>query len=77
MAVEEPLRRVVAVRLGQAVGIFLGGDFLPVGEVEWNFDQRRIGDINLLVNSPTASLKLRRLSNTPKAQEYGQSSWGQ
>ena len=44
MAVEEPLRRVVAVRLGQAVGVFFGGDFLPVGEVEGDFDQSRVGD---------------------------------
>jgi len=39
MAVEEPLCRVVTVRLGQAIGVFLGGDFLPVGEVEIDFDQ--------------------------------------
>ena len=49
MAVEQPLGRVVAVRLGQAVGIFLGGDFLPVVEVEGDFDQRGVGDTDLLV----------------------------
>jgi len=37
MAVEKPLRRVVVVWLGQAVGVFLSGDFLPVGKVEGDF----------------------------------------
>lgn len=32
MAVEQPLRGVVGVGLGQAVGVALGGDLLPVGE---------------------------------------------
>ena len=45
MAGEEPLRRVVAVRLGQTVRVLLGGDGLPVGEVEGNFDEGGVSDL--------------------------------
>ena len=38
VAVEQPLRGVVGVGLGQAVGVALGGDLLPVGEVETNLE---------------------------------------
>ena len=48
-AVEEPLRRVVALRLGQAVGVLLRRDLLPMGKVEGDFDERGIGDVHLLV----------------------------
>ena len=34
VAVENPLRRVVGIGFGQAVGVAFGGDVLPVGEVE-------------------------------------------
>ena len=60
MAVEEPLRRVVAVRLGQAVWVFLGGDFLPVGEVEGDFDKVCIRNLQLLIEFVLTSLKSRR-----------------
>ena len=33
MAVEEPLGGVVGVGFGQAVGVALGSDLLPMGEV--------------------------------------------
>ena len=36
VAVENPLRRVVGIGFGQAVGVAFGGDLLPVGEVERN-----------------------------------------
>ena len=35
VAVEKPLCRVVRMRLRQALRVFLGGDSLPMGEVEW------------------------------------------
>ena len=38
VAVEQPLRGVVGVGLGQAVGVALGCDLLPVGEVEGDFE---------------------------------------
>jgi hypothetical protein len=34
VAVEKPLRRVAGIGFGQAVRVFLGGDALPVAEVE-------------------------------------------
>jgi hypothetical protein len=37
MAVEDPLGGVVGVGLGEAVGILLGSDLLPVVEVEGDF----------------------------------------
>jgi hypothetical protein len=36
VAVENPLRRVVGIGFGQTFGVTFGGDFLPVGEIEWN-----------------------------------------
>ena len=50
MAVEEPLRRVVAVRLGQAVWVFLGGHFLPMGKVEGDLYKCRVSNGEFLVN---------------------------
>ena len=52
VAVEQPLRRVAGKRLRQAIGIFLSGDFLPVGEVEGDFFERRVGRKDLLVDFP-------------------------
>lgn len=40
LAVEKPLRRVVRMRLRQAVRVSFGGDSLPVGEVEGDFSKR-------------------------------------
>ena len=48
---KEPLGRVVGVGLGQAIGVLFLGGFGPVGEVEGNFDQGGVGDIELLVNA--------------------------
>ena len=59
MAVEEPLRRVVAVWLGQAVRVFLGGDLLPVGEVEGDFNNYRCRNSQILINLPHFFFKLR------------------
>ena len=39
VAVEQPLRGVVGIGLGQAVGVALGSDLLPVGEVEGDFSK--------------------------------------
>ena len=41
VTVKNPLGRVVGVGLRQAVGIAFGGDLLPVGEVEGDFDEGR------------------------------------
>ena len=60
MSVEKPLRRVVRMRLRQAVRVFLGGDSLPVDEVERNFRQRLICDLDRLVNSSDVSVEIRR-----------------
>ena len=35
---KNPLGRIIRVGLGQTVGVFLGGDFLPVFEVEGDFN---------------------------------------
>ena len=45
VTVKDPLGRVVGVGLRQAVGVAFGGDLLPVGEVEGNFDEGGVGDI--------------------------------
>ena len=45
VALEEPLRRVVRVGIGQAVGVLFVGDFLPVVEVEGDFRKRCISDL--------------------------------
>ena len=49
MSMENPLRRVVGVRLGQAVGIFLLSYFCPIVEVERDFDHCVCSDIEFLV----------------------------
>ena len=75
MAVEEPLRRVVAVRLGQAVGVFLGGDFLPVGEVEGDFDEGSVRDIHLLVEFSNLALELIGGAEAPDGNYVGCVIW--
>ncbi len=47
MTIEKPLGRVAGIGLGQAIGVFLGGNFLPVGEIKGDFCERHIGDVNL------------------------------
>ena len=65
VAVEKPLGRVVAVGLGQTVGVFLGGDFLPVLEVEGDFDESSVCDIKLLVNFSYCFVVIGRSTITP------------
>ena len=64
MAVEQPLRRIARMRLRQAVRILLGGDFLPVSEVERDFDDCPFRDVELAVDLRTAS------SNSPDSQKH-------
>jgi len=39
MAVEQPLRWIIGIRVRQAVRVFLGSDLLPMREIERRFDQ--------------------------------------
>ena len=52
MAVEDPLSGIIGIRMGEAVGVMLHGDPVPVIEVEWNLDQGCIGNVQLLIDSP-------------------------
>ena len=65
MAVEYPLGRIIGVGFGQAVGVFFLCDFCPVVEVERDFDQRGVGDIQLLVNAPHLFVVFRRRTEAP------------
>ena len=42
MALEEPLGGVVAVRFGETVRVFLGGDLLLAFEVERDLNERGV-----------------------------------
>ncbi len=65
MAVEQPLRGIVGIGLGQAVGVFLGRNLLPMGEVEGNLYKGRIGDIELLIDPPHFASERRRTAEAP------------
>ena len=71
VAVEQPLRGVVGVGLGQAVGVALGGDLLPVGEVEGDFDQRGVGDVQLLVDAANGFVVFGGGAEAPDGGEVG------
>ena len=49
VAVEDPLCGVVGIGFGETVGVAFGGDLGPVVEVEGDFDESGVGDIQLLV----------------------------
>ena len=49
MPIEEPLGRVARIRLGQPLGVFLRGDFLPVLQVEGDFQQSLVCDRKTLI----------------------------
>ena len=44
VTVKDPLGRIVRVGFRQTVRVAFGGDLLPVGEVEGNFDKSGVGD---------------------------------
>ncbi len=71
VALEEPLGRVVAVGFGEAVRVFLGGDLLPAFEVERDFDERGVGDVQLLVDSANGGVELGGLAKAPDRAEGG------
>lgn len=50
MPVEQLLRRVVGVGLGEAVGVLFTGDGLPVGEVEGDLDEGSAVTIQVLTS---------------------------
>ena len=50
IAVADPLGGVVGIGLREAVGVLVGGDLLPVIEVEGDFDKSACRDVQLLVD---------------------------
>ena len=49
MAMEDPLRGVVGVGLGQAVGVLFGGDFGPMVEIKGRFFRNSWRNIDFLI----------------------------
>lgn len=45
VAVEDPLGGVVGIRLGEAVGVLVDRNLLPMIEVEGDLDERGVGDV--------------------------------
>ena len=60
VALEEPLGRVVAVGLGEAVRVLLGGDLLPVLEVEGDLREKTVLNTGLIVQLTNFSSKRGR-----------------
>ena len=69
MAVEQPLGGVVGVRFGQAVGVSLGGDLLPVVQIERNLDESCIRDVELLIDFANGAGVLGRRAEGPDGGE--------
>ena len=65
VTVEEPLSGVVGVGVGEAVGVPLVGDLLPVIEVEGNLDEGGVGDVEFLVDLANRLCVLRRRAESP------------
>jgi hypothetical protein len=57
MPVEQPLRWVIGIGLGQTIREFLGSNFLPIHAVERDFDQGSVGYFQRLVN-PTNRIQV-------------------
>jgi hypothetical protein len=57
------------------VGVLLGGDLLPVVEVEGDFDEGGVGDVEFLVDFPDGGVVVRRGAEAPDGGEVG-GSWG-
>src|ERR1700730_11251666 len=68
MAVEQPLRRIVGIGFRQAVWVFLGGDFLPMGEGERDRKHRTYCNCSLLI---TLAYGVRVLSGGDKCPDRG------
>jgi hypothetical protein len=67
MAVEDPLRRIIAVRPGQAVRVSAGRYRLPTGKVERHFHERRIRDSEFLVNTADFLLVFGGCAKSPQS----------
>ena len=71
MAVKDPLGGIVGVRAGEAVGVLLLGNFLPVVEVEGGFGEGGVGDFEALVDFPDGCVVVGGGAEAPNGGEVG------
>src|ERR1043166_10112886 len=75
MSIEQPLRWIARKCLRQPVWIFLRCQFLPVREIERNFEERTIRDDSLLVQRPYSNLKCGGLCKYPDRKQMFPMFW--
>ena len=69
VAAEEPLRRVVGVRLWETVRVLLVGDLLPVGEIEGHLCDGVVCDVEGWADAAESSLEIGGLTECPDRRE--------
>ena len=69
VALEQPLRRVVGVRLWETVRVLLVGDLLPVGEIEGHLCDGVVCDVEGWADAAESSLEIGGLTECPDRRE--------